>query len=155
MRKRLFRITLGVLLIVGFTLPVHAGRAARFRVRLDLVQTGPPTPSPRCPASTVLVSLTGSGTGTRLGPVSADASHCIVDDPSVPSFDEGTMRLSSRHGDIFIEYSGTDTDGVIEGTFTIVGGTGAYEGATGGGTLSGFASREEERGFGLLDGRIE
>ena len=154
MAKRLIAIGLGVLVLIGASLPLRAGGAA-FRVRFELVQTGPPAPDPRCVAPTVLVSFTGTGNGSRVGRVSAEASHCIVDDPSVQPFDHGMLRLVNARGEIFIEYEGTDTGGVLEGTFSIVGGTGAYAGVTGGGTLTGRASADEERGVGVLQGWID
>jgi hypothetical protein len=131
---------------------IHAQSETRFRARIDLAQTGDPAPDVRCPAGTVLVSFTGSGNVTRVGPVSAVASHCIVDDPAVEPFTEGEMTLSSDRGDILIEYEGNDAAGDLSGAFVIVGGTGDFAGATGGGTLSGRAGLGGGRG--VLDGTM-
>jgi len=123
-----------------------------FRARIELIQTGPPAPDARCPAGTVLVSFTGIGNVTRAGRVSAEASHCIVDDPAVEPFTSGEMTLSSRRGDLFIEYEGSDAAGDLSGTFVITGGTGDFAGATGGGTLRGTAGAAGGRA--ILEGTI-
>jgi len=127
----------------------------RFRARLDLVQSGPPVADARCPAPTVLVSFTGTGSATRMGRVTAVGSHCIIDDPAETAFTNGMLVLSNGRGQLFINYSGNDNAGTLEGTFVITGGSGAFAGATGEGTLSGTAFADEERGFGILEGRID
>jgi hypothetical protein len=137
-------------------LPADATAARRFRVRVDLAQTGGPVADPsRCAAPTEVVFLEGTGNGAGLGRVTVTASHCIIDDPADPNFGNGLMTISGGRGDIFLSYSGTDTGGVLEGTFTITGGTGAYAGATGGGTFSGLGSATEQRGSGVLEGTID
>lgn len=131
----------------------------RFRATFEATQLGEPEPSPRCPEGQVLVRIEGRGTATRIGRVTATMSHCIIDDPAEPDFTNGEMVLTSVRGDaIFIQYAGTDTPSgegtsIIDGTFAIVGGSGAYVGATGGGTLSGTGSTSGS-GNGILDGTI-
>jgi hypothetical protein len=144
---------IAVLAVVVFGTPTQAETDRHFRARIDLTQTGPPVPDARCSAGTVLVSFTGSGNMTRGGRVSAEASHCIVDDPAVEPFTDGEMTLSSRRGDLFIEYEGNDAAGDLSGTFVITGGTGDFAGATGGGTLSGTAD-PAGIGRGILEGTI-
>src|SRR5687767_12351602 len=96
----------GVLAVAALSVMMWPGTQVRaeadryFRARIDLEQTGPPVPDPRCPAGTVLVSFTGSGNVTRVGRVAAAASHCIVDDPAVEPFSDGEMTLSSSRGDL-------------------------------------------------------
>ena len=144
-----------VLLLAWITSSVSYAQSERsFHARLRLAQTGPPVPDPRCAGGEVLVSLTGGGSATRLGPVSASGSHCIQDDPASIPFTAGMLVISGRRGDLFIEYEGTDTGGVLNGTFRITGGNDDYEGASGGGVLTGTGSAEEERGVVRLTGRI-
>jgi hypothetical protein len=145
---------IGLLLLFAPPTSSQAGSEKAFGARLRLMQTGPPEADPRCPAPTVLVSLVGSGVASRLGRVSAVASHCIEDDPASIPFTAGLLVMSNPRGDLFIEYSGTDTAGDLEGTFVITGGTGRYAGAAGGGTLSGRGSPEEERGSIRLEGTV-
>lgn len=147
-------LSAAALFVAVLAVQIQALSETRFRARIELVQTGDPAPHVRCPAGTVLVSFTGSGNVTRTGPVSAVASHCIVDDPAVEPFTEGEMTLSSRRGDILIEYEGNDAAGDLSGTFAIVGGTGDFAGATGGGTLSGRADADFGMGRGVLEGTI-
>src|SRR4030095_1020414 len=126
-----------------------------FHARLRLMQTGHPVPDPaRCTGSDVLVSLAGGGSASRLGPVSASGSHCIQDDPASTPFTAGMLVISGRRGDVFIEYEGNDVDGILNGTFRLIAGSGDYEGAFGSGVLAGTGSPEEERGVVRLTGRI-
>ena len=108
----------------------------------------------QAPAPMVLVTFTGSGSVPRVGRVSADASHCIIDDPADPDFTNGILVLDNPRGSLFIEYSGLDDGGSLNGTFTIVGGTGTFAGASGGGTLTGLADPGTRRGSGRLEGSI-
>jgi hypothetical protein len=149
--KKVTLATTAILVAVFFGSQTHA-EPTHFRAGINLTQTGPLVPDPRCPAGTVLVSFTGSGNVTRGGRVSVEASHCIVDDPAVEPFTDGEMTLSSRRGDLFIEYEGNDAAGDLTGTFVITGGTGDFAGATGGGTLSGRAGIDSGRG--VLEGTI-
>ena len=136
--------------------PADAGAPRRFRVRFHAVQTGGPVEDPaRCAPPTEVVFLEGDGGGGGLGPATLSASHCIIDDPDDPDFTDGLMTITARRGEIFLSYSGTDTAGVLEGVFTITGGTGDYAGASGGGTLSGVGSATAQEGSGVLDGWIE
>jgi hypothetical protein len=144
-------LAMATVVVVMFVSQTHAA-PRHFRASINLMQTGPLVPDARCPAGTVLVSFTGSGNVTRGGRVSAEASHCIVDDPAVEPFSNGEMTLSSRRGDLFIEYEGNDAAGDLSGTFVITGGTGDFAGATGGGTLSGTAGVDGGRG--VLEGVI-
>ena len=62
--------------------------------------------------------------------------------------------MSGRRGELNLTYEGTDVGGVLNGTFVVTGGTGAYAGATGSGILTGMGSSEEERGVVRLSGRL-
>jgi hypothetical protein len=152
MLRKLPLAAAALLVVMSFGAHIQAESTSHFRARLNLVQAGDPVPDARCPAGTVLVSFTGSGNVTHSGRVSVEASHCIVDDPAVEPFTEGEMTLSSRRGDLFIEYSGNDAAGDVTGTFVITGGTGDFAGASGSGTLSGTAGISG--GLGILEGTI-
>ena len=89
-----------------------------------------------------------------MGRVAAVGSHCIIDDPAETAFTNGELVLSNTRGQLFITYSGNDTAGSLDGTFVITGGSGAFAGASGEGTLSGNAFADEERGFVILEGTI-
>ena len=141
-------------LLFALTLPPTAQTEPAFRARLDLIQTGPPIADARCAAPTLLVNLEGSGNAARLGPVTAIGSHCVEDDPSSIDFIAGRLLISSSHGQVFMEYSGTDVAGDLDGVFVVTGGTGRYAAASGSGTFSGTASSVEERGSITLVGRV-
>jgi len=149
---------LALLAVLFSLLPLSAfarqPAARRFQARLHLSQAGPPVPDPRCTPPTELVTLTGAGNATGMARVAAEGSHCIVDDPAEEDFTDGLLVLSGARGDLFLEYSGTDVAGVLDGTFVITGGTGAFAGATGEGTLKGMGSAADERGTIRLRGRI-
>lgn len=74
----------------------------------------------------------------------------------------GTLTLTAANGDEpFVQYHATtpypDATGAIHpvGTFTIVGGTGRFAGATGGGTLAAVANVKYPATTATLDGTID
>ncbi len=146
--------SIALLIVLTLSSPVEAGARKRFLALLEVVQTGPPVADARCPFPTVLVPLTGSGVASRLGRVSLEASHCIIDDPAEGDFNNGILVMSNRRGQLFIEYAGTDTAGDLDGNFVITSGSGEYAAAIGEGTLSGIGLSEEGRGFVTLVGTI-
>ena len=141
-------------LLFALSLPPTALTEPAFRARLDLIQTGPPIADARCAAPTLLVNLEGSGNANRLGSVTATASHCVEDDPASIDFTGGQLLISSSRGQVFLEYSGTDVAGDLDGVFVVTGGSGRYAGASGSGTFSGTGSSVEERGSITLVGRV-
>jgi hypothetical protein len=156
---KLSRLAAAVFLFLAVGSAALSAATFRFRATFEAAQLGEPEPSSRCPDGQVLVRIEGRGTASRIGRVSLTMSHCIIDDPAEPDFTNGEMVLTSVRGDaIFIQYAGTDTPAgegtsVIDGTFAIVGGSGAYAGATGGGTLAGTGSTSGS-GNGVLNGTI-
>ena len=156
MLTRWILVTVVAVLVGSDVTAVGLASANRFRARLDLLQVAKTPDEARCGVEPrVRIDLTGEGRITRIGRVTAEASHCTTDDPSSIPFDSGVLVMSASEGDIFIAYSGSDNAGDLEGTFTISGGTGVFAGATGGGTLSGAVVPGEERGRIVLDGWID
>ena len=154
MTHRLLPSAIAFVCLLGATAPAEAQTTFRVNARLRGVQTADPRPDPRCAPPTVLVELSGEGTVSRLGRVTATASHCIIDDPAAPAFTDGEMTIVDDRGELFIEYSGTDVAGDLNGTWTVTGGTGDFVGASGGGTLTGTADPEGRRGVIRLDGSL-
>lgn len=96
--------------------------------------------------------LTGTGFATLLGQTQGVSTDCINTvgpyDPNAPmayrfvSMAQGLV-LQGQGGQLILNYSGTLTPETgaphrMEGHFVIVGGTGRYVGAVGGGTFSGY-----------------
>jgi hypothetical protein len=113
---------------------------SRFVAHLDGAQVGDPVSPSRCDSvgpDLVLITLEGTGRINRVGPVTVAATHCVIDDPAEPAIEAGQMTLTAEDGTLELVYSGTDDAGDLDGVFMIVGGTGAFAGATGEGTFSG------------------
>ena len=146
--------TLVLLLAVLCSATVQAATTRRLLIRFEAGVAGEPVSDPRCAAPMVLVELEGSGRSNVLGAVVAEASHCIIDDPSDPGINDGLMTIIGEDGTIDLTYSGTDDAGDLSGVFIITGGTGAYAGATGEGTFSGIADSATNTGSVLMRGRI-
>jgi hypothetical protein len=91
-----------------------------------------------------------TGRSTHLGPTTFVSLHCT---PSGDAITGGVLTLTAANGDeVWIEYSGSapfpgpgTTTIVVTLTFDIVGGTGRFAGATGGGDLMAWVAFE---GFG-------
>jgi hypothetical protein len=119
------------------------------RMRAHMAADGGPAPivGGRCPAITAVVRATGYA--TWLGAYRAEQEHCV--DPAGPdplAFTDGTYRWTNAQGDgIFGRYNGrlrpaegTDQHGffLLDGRFTIEGGTGRFAGASGHGLADGL-----------------
>jgi hypothetical protein len=116
-----------------------------FRGELKGVGAVPADPT-RC-APLITAGNSTVGTMTHLGRVTAEHSQCIdptgvLQDPL--TFTDGRMTVTAANGDkLFLAFAGTliptDVAGFfdVNNPFQIVGGTGRFEGATGGGTASG------------------
>jgi hypothetical protein len=128
--------------------------ARRFQMRLEASVVGDPITPSRCTDPMVLIELEGSGRSNVLGEVTAEASHCVIDDPADPGINDGVMTIVGEDGSIDLTYSGTDDDGDLNGVFIITGGTGAYAGASGEGTFTGIADRSTNSGSLQFRGRI-
>lgn len=113
-----------------------------------------PTPSGSMPG----LALSGSGHASHLGRVQLTASNCAYRDPN-PNNPDGliftgpggtspSVIIEAANGDkLFARFSGTATplavsmqggQYILNGSYTIAGGTGRFENATGCGVLSGM-----------------
>lgn len=132
----------------GAVLALASSAASAHWVTTDLQVTGViqeiPGPSARCP-SNFGGTITGHGSSELLGRVVYVASDCITPNGAIYNFDRGRLILMTLSGDqIYADYSGQfvptgqGTNYVFNSaTFRIVGGTGQYIFATGGGQLQG------------------
>ena len=133
-----------------------AGAAAE-RVPLQAVIATTPAQVGACGPTCIVLSITGSGHASHLGRTDIDGpSHVDV----ATGEQTGTSTLTGANGEtVMITFSGTVDFGptpadpvTFAGTFEIVGGTGRFADATGGGTYTGSAAGPA--GTLVLDGAI-
>lgn len=132
-----------------------------------------PSPDGACqtsaehPGLTATGKIMGQGLGTPIGGFAITSIDCIRSDIpgqfSPPfAFSSSTLTLTARNGDQLVaSYSGTGTLSplgllILTGSFKITGGTGAFHGAGGSGTLSGVENvvTQPASGFVTLSGQI-
>ncbi len=106
-----------------------------------------------CSSGTVLLQISGGGYATHLGATTDQQSHC--QNFATGTFSNGQYTFTAANGDtIFGTYSGQLVPAgnafVIDGQFTITGGTGRFVGATGDGSASGTQSVAGEANLVLL-----
>jgi hypothetical protein len=133
------------------------GTGAAFKVRAayDAIAT------PDAACGGLRVAASGSAQGTELGNGSWNDKECAAF--TADGIDiTGDLTLTAANGDeLFVEYHATtpfpDATGAIhpQGTFSIVGGTGRFETATGGGVLSADANVANPATTATLDGTID
>jgi len=166
-RRRLTAQSLAVvpvallLLTAGVTSVAAKGqeRPVPFRAVYSAIQVVTVDPL-RCPALTVQAE--GGGQATHVGAFTSVQSHCIDPEGSDPlSFTDGFYTFTAANGDtIFGSYSGhlipTETPGVfgLDGHFTIAGGTGRFEDASGDGSASGLVNLVTGEASVFLQGTI-
>jgi hypothetical protein len=151
---------LGAVLALAVAAPAFAadhGAGAAFTVHASYDAT--PTFDPACGCLHVVAS--GSATGTELGSGTWNDTEFAAFTPTGLAID-GDLTLTAANGDqLFVHYDATtplpDATGAIhpQGTFTIVGGTGRFANATGGGTLSADANVANPATTATLDGTID
>lgn len=151
MRKVMLVLAAVALLITGVVAPANAGPAARpfsgnVHGMVSFVPVGPVV----CPPTDLFLGVLqtrskATGTATHLGRTTFETQHCT---PLGDQITGGTETLTAANGDqIFVTYSGnapfnlgTSVPGVtvidMSGPFTIVGGTGRFDGASGSGTMN-------------------
>jgi hypothetical protein len=148
-------VALGVALLLSaaFALPASADSSARpFNGSSSGVVVYTPVSADVCPAGGGNFGLlatvsSSSGTVSHLGRTDMSAFHCT---PSGDTFGPGTMTMVSANGDkVFVEYTGSapfpgpgTTVIVVHIDFTIVGGTGRFTAATGGGEMTAYITFE-------------
>jgi hypothetical protein len=118
-------------------------------------------PSARCPTN-FGGTVTGYGNSALMGRVAFVGNDCIAPDGPVFNFSRGRLIIMTVSGDqLFADYSGQfvptgqGTNYVFSGaSFTIVGGTGRYMFASGGGQLQGTEDMVTGAGTVSLSGRI-
>ena len=158
-----------LILVPVVLLPLSAGvasvgakgqeRSLPFRATYSAAQTVTVDPL-RCPVLTV--NAEGGGQATHLGRFTSVQSHCIDPEGSDPlGFTDGFYTFTAANGDaIFGSYSGrlvpTDAPGVfgLSGHFTIAGGTGRFEDASGDGSASGLVNLVTGEASVFLQGSI-
>jgi len=132
-----------------------------------------PSPDGACqataehPGLTATGKIAGQGLGTPIGGFAITSIDCIRSD--IPgqlfppfAFSSSTLTLTARNGDQLVaSYSGTGTLSplgllILTGSFKITGGTGAFGGARGSGSLSGVENivTQPASGFVTLSGQI-
>ena len=143
--------------------PAAEGQEHLGRFRAVLVGTGAPVEDGRCPALTI--AITGPGTATHLGSFTTEQDHCVDPTGDTPlAFTDGHYTFTAEDGSSITGiYNGwmvptesTAEDGLylIEGRFTIQGGTGRFEGASGSGVADGLQNLETGKANLVLDGTI-
>ena len=141
--RRLVAI-LGVVALIAFAAtPVMAGGDEHRPFKGTTHGYGMVVPDASCPAFGGLRSVfTQTGHVTHLGKVVMDNDHCT---PAGPDVTGGRMTIVAANGDeLSITYSGGPAPAVgpdpaqfdVPIEFVIVGGTGRFEGATGGGHMT-------------------
>ncbi len=138
---RRFVAILGMVAILAFAAgPVIASGDGHRPFKGTAQGYGMVVPDPACPAFGGLRSaFTQTGYATHMGAIVMDNSHCTPDGPWVVG---GEMTIVAANGDsVFITYTAGPAPAVgpdpmrfdVPGEFVVVGGTGRFEGATGGG----------------------
>lgn len=158
-----FRLSAVAAVLASFA--VAAGSASADTTALPFVvhasYDATPTPDAACGGLRVVAS--GAAIGNEIGAAQWNDTECasLVAQPGSIVI-TGTLTLTAANGDeLFIDYTATtplpDATGAIHpaGTFTIVGGTGRFAGATGGGTLTADANVTSPATTATLVGTID
>jgi len=149
----------------GVALALASGAASAHWTTTNLEVSGViqevPGPMARCP-SQYGGTITGYGSSALLGRVAFIANNCITQNGNLFTFDRGRFIIMTVSGDqIYADYSGQfvptgqGANYVFSNTsFSIVGGTGRYMFATGGGQLQGGEDMTTFSGTITLSGKI-
>jgi hypothetical protein len=127
-----------------------------FKGTFSAIGTAADVPGDRCPALTVHIE--GTGTATHLGSLTTVQSHCV--EPSSFAFTNGQFTITAANGDqLFGIYQGEFLPleppvFTLDGRFTFTGGTGRFDGATGGGDASGTQDLATGAATVVLEGSI-
>jgi hypothetical protein len=132
-----FRIAVSILAVLAAAAPAPAGGPIPFKGKWS-GQTISAMPLPGDPFVIAVVS-TGTGQATHLGRYTMTSPHLSY---VLTGFAEGTQEFTAANGDqltaSFAGFFSPTQDGFLSAdlTATITGGTGRFEGATGGYTFS-------------------
>ena len=106
-----------------------------------------------CPTTLLQGTTVASGKATHMGSVSLRSTDCVVVESGQFTFTDGRLVLTAANGDqIIATYSGMLLPSAelpvysLSGSYTVIGGTGRFEGATGAGTLQGSSNIVTGRG---------
>jgi len=135
--------------------PTDAAFAATIHISEQVAPANQPIPC------FLIGTISGNGVATKLGAVTLESTDCI--NPLTPEFTSfvfssmGGVVLTTMNGDeVMATYTGVlSSNGVINGTFVIHGGTGRTANATGSGILRGFEAIDLATGTGGGQIRLE
>ena len=106
-----------------------------------------------CPTTFLQGTTVASGNATHMGSVTLRSTDCVVQADGQLTFTDGRLVLTAANGDqIIATYSGMLLPTAelpvysLSGSYTVIGGTGRFEGATGSGTLQGSSNIVTGRG---------
>lgn len=118
---------------------------------------------PTCP-SAIGGSTTGTGVATQMSVVTLVATDCVTPNGTTYTFSNGVLTLTASNGDeLTASYYGTllplvssvpTPIYIIDGRYTVTGGTGRLTGATGSGYLKGVMNLQTGQGQYTLTGML-
>jgi hypothetical protein len=148
--RLLAQLLCGIAATVLFASTATAAKpSVPFQAIIAITEQVGPDPTGTCPISPALGyalagDIRGTGNASQLGKVELRSFDCIqVAGPGVFFFFSTNLVLTAANGDqVFARYYGTldarnPASAALTGRFEIVGGSGRFANATGGGTLSG------------------
>jgi hypothetical protein len=134
-----YALALAVLSVILSPFAAWSGSQVPFKANLSL-QGALGNPN-TCTNGTLLIVISGGGYATHLGATTDQQSHC--QNVLNGQVTDGQYTFTSANGDtISGTYSAqlipSGASSIIQGQFTITGGTGRFSGASGGGAASGI-----------------
>ncbi len=144
---RVLRVAAVTTLIALLAPTVHAQKpAVPFKASLKTQETLGFNPA-ACPATFLQGTTVATGNATHMGSVTMLSTDCVVQADGQIMFTDGQLLLTAANGDqVNATYSGMLLPGAeapvysLTGSYTVVGGTGRFEGATGSGSLQGSSN---------------
>lgn len=134
-----------------------------FKAVFTTTSTVTADPSSRCPE--LITDVRGSGLATQLGKFTTVQSSCLIPSQDPLVFQDGMFVFTAADGSTLrgrfggrivpTPTSSQDDQFLIEAPFTLVGGTGRFRGAKGGGSGSGLLSPSLGEANIVLDGNIQ
>ena len=164
--KLLPRLALpGLIAAAAFSTAAWAGpHSVPFKASVTTTETLLPNPAV-CPAFPFLTgTTTGSGNASHMGAITFVSTDCVMPSPTSFSFSDGKLTVTGANGDeVRAVYNGEllpvpdaapFTLFTVSGSYSIVGGTGRFAGATGSGALQGTTNIVTKQGQIELRGTI-